>query len=421
MTAVCIVGVQWGDEGKGKVIDFFAQEMDCVARWAGGSNAGHTIRIPDGREFVLHLLPGGVFKPAAVNVIGNGVVVDPWQLLKEVDALDQARVERREDWLRLSDRAHLVLPWHQALDQAREQGRGRVTIGTTGRGIGPCYEDKVARRGVRLGDLRRPAELPARLADLARERNLLLAHYGREPIDPEGVAADLRAAGERLLPWICDTGRFLRESLATGRRVLFEGAQGVLLDLDHGTYPFVTSSSSSPAGVPAGLGVPGRTLTDVVGVAKAYSTRVGEGPFPSELSGAAGERLRQAGREYGATTGRPRRCGWFDAVAVRYAVELAGVTELFLTKLDVLAGLGPLPVVTGYRGRDGFPAGVEDLAAVEPVLTTLPGWEGSLQGLGRWADLPDGAKEYVDRIEELVGVPVGKISHGPGRNEVLTR
>jgi len=424
MAAVCIVGSQWGDEGKGKVIDLFAQKAEMVVRWAGGNNAGHTIRLPDGREFILHLLPGGIFKPGVVNVLGGGMVVDPWQFLAELDMLAQSGIEPEPGTLLLSHRCHLVLPWHRRLDRCREAGPapGEDPIGTTGRGIGPCYEDKASRKGLRLSHLARPERLAARLEALAREKNALLTTvYGADPIDPGKVAADLAALADRLLPLAADTDRLVRRALSEGREILFEGAQGVLLDLDLGTYPFVTSSNASSCGLPAGAGVPPRTPLRTIGIAKAYCTRVGEGPFPSEITGPAGEALREAGREFGATTGRPRRCGWFDAVAGRYAVEVSGMDELFLTKLDVLSGMGELRIVTAYEGVRGFPADREAFDRVRTRTEPVASWSESLAGRQCFADLPPAARAYVARIEELVGVPVTMISLGPGRREVIPR
>ncbi len=422
MAAECIVGAQWGDEGKGKVIDYFAREADYVVRWAGGGNAGHTILLPDGRKFVLHLLPAGVFHPGVVNVLGAGMVLDPWQLLEEMGALEKAGLRLDPRRLRISPRAHLVLPWHKALDRAREKGGGPGTIGTTGKGIGPCYEDKAARRGIRLADLASRNRLSTSLETLARERNLLLENlYGETPIDPAEVEASLVEVRERLLPFLEDGGALLRRALGEERKVLFEGAQGVLLDLDHGTYPYVTSSSASSGGVFTGAGIPFQGLDRVIGVAKAYTTRVGEGPFPSELPGERGERLRGAGGEFGATTGRPRRCGWLDCAALRYSLSLAGAREMVLTKLDVLSGLGPLKILTAYEGVEGFPASAEEVARVDPRYEDLPGWDDPLGGIRSFDGLPPAAREYVSRVEEWTGVRISMVSVGPGREEVFRR
>ena len=422
MAAECIVGAQWGDEGKGKVIDYFARKADYVVRWAGGGNAGHTILLPDGRRFVLHLLPAGVFHEGVVNVLGAGMVLDPWQVLEEMDALARAGLPLDPGRLRICLRAHLVLPWHKALDRAREKEASGGQIGTTGKGIGPCYEDKASRRGVRLAHLASGAGLSAALENLARERNLLLERlYGAPPIDPARVEASLLEVRERLLPFLDDGGAVLRKALGEGKNLLFEGAQGVLLDLDHGTYPYVTSSSASSGGVFSGAGIPFHGLDRVIAVAKAYATRVGEGPFPSELAGEEGEALRRAGGEFGATTGRPRRCGWLDCAALRYALSLAGAEEMVLTKLDVLSGMGPLKILAAYEGIEGFPASADQVDRLVPRYEELPGWEESLSGIRSFRDLPGPARDYVARVEELTGVRVSMISVGPGRDEVFTR
>ncbi len=422
MAAECIVGAQWGDEGKGKVIDYFARKADYVVRWAGGGNAGHTILLPDGRKFVLHLLPAGVFHPGVVNVLGAGVVLDPWQVLEEMEALERTGLRVEPSRLRISPRAHLVLPWHKALDQAREEGGRPGRIGTTGKGIGPCYEDKAARRGVRVADLASREGLASSLETLARERNLLLESlYGRAPIDPARVESSLLEVREKLLPFVEDTGLLLRKALGEGKSVLFEGAQGVLLDLDHGTYPYVTSSSASSGGVFSGAGIPFDGLERVIGVAKAYTTRVGEGPFPSELHGEAGERLRKAGGEFGATTGRPRRCGWLDCAALRYSLSLSGAREMVLTKLDVLSGQGPLKILASYEGMEGFPSSAWEVSRLRPRYEEVPGWDEPLGGIRSFDELPGPARDYVLRVEELTGVRISMVSVGPGRDEVFRR
>ncbi len=422
MAAECIVGAQWGDEGKGKVIDYFARKADYVVRWAGGGNAGHTILLPDGRKFVLHLLPAGVFHQGVVNVLGAGVVLDPWQVLEEMEALERAGLRVDPSRLRISLRAHMVLPWHKALDQAREKDGRPGRIGTTGKGIGPCYEDKAGRRGLRMADLASREGLASSLERLARERNLLLESlYGEAPIDPARVEASLVEAGERLLPFLEDTGLLLRKALGEGKSVLFEGAQGVLLDLDHGTYPYVTSSSASSGGVFSGAGIPFGGLDRVIGVAKAYTTRVGEGPFPSELHGEAGERLRKAGGEFGATTGRPRRCGWLDCAALRYSLALSGAREMVLTKLDVLSGQGPLKILASYEGMDGFPSSAGEVSRLRPRYEEVPGWDEPLGGVRSFEGLPGPARDYVLRVEDLTGVRISMVSVGPGRDEVFRR
>jgi adenylosuccinate synthase len=423
MTVSSVIGVLWGDEGKGKVIDYLAGDADLVVRYGGGHNAGHTI-LAAGERLVLHLIPSGILRPGVVNVIGNGVVVDPWHLVGELDGLEQrgVRVELGRNLI-VSERAPVILPLHRALDHAAEQVRGAMRIGTTGRGIGPAYADRASRCGLRAGDLIRPARLRQGLDQLLAEKNPVLRAFGQPPLEAPPLLRELQDLGARLAPAIRDAGGLLREALRAGRRILCEGAQGVLLDVDHGTYPFVTSSSASTGGIAPGTGLPPAALERVVGVVKAYTTRVGTGPFPTELSGALGDRLREAGREYGSTTGRPRRCGWFDAVAARYACSVAGVTELVVTNLDVFAGFEPLSIATAYA-LDGarvadFPA--FDLEQAVPVYETLAGFAGDVTGARRFADLPRAAQDYVLALERHVGVPVRMISVGPGREQVIVR
>jgi adenylosuccinate synthase len=423
MPTTCVIGLLWGDEGKGKIIDLLAEEADFVVRYGGGHNAGHTL-VHGGARLVLHLVPSAILRPSVVNVIGNGVVVDPFHLLQEIDGLRQRgiAVELGGNLL-VSEGAHLILPAHPVLDRLGEKLRGRNRIGTTGRGIGPAYADRAARTGIRVGDLLRPERLAAALARHVAEKNAILRAFDEPDIDASELGTRLERVGAELRPAVADTGRLLREAHAAGRRILLEGAQGVLLDVDHGTYPYVTSSSASTGGIAAGTGLPPAVLDRVVGVAKAYATRVGEGPFPSELSGGLGDRLREAGREYGSTTGRPRRCGFFDAVAIRYAVELSGTTEIVLTNLDVLRRFDPLAIVVGYdlgdRRTTTFPA--FDLASARPVLEELPGFDADLTRMRDYGDLPDAARRYVERIEALAGARVAAISVGPGREQVIRR
>ena len=423
MSVSSVIGVLWGDEGKGKVIDYLAGDADFVVRFGGGHNAGHTIVVA-GERLVLQLVPSGIFRPGVVNVIGNGVVVDPWHLTSEIENLEQrgVRIALGEN-LVVSERAPVILPLHRSLDQAAEQVRGAMRIGTTGRGIGPAYADRASRCGLRAGDLIRPARLRQGLTQLLAEKNPVLRAFGQQPLDAAALLAELQDLGARLAPAIGDAGRLLREALRAGKRILCEGAQGVLLDVDHGTYPFVTSSSASTGGIAPGTGLPPAALERVVGVVKAYATRVGTGPLPTELTGALGDRLREAGREYGSITGRPRRCGWFDTVAVRYACAVAGVTELVVTNLDVFSGFDPLSIATAYtiegqRIAD-FPA--FELEQAVPVYDTLPGFAGDITGARRFADLPRQAQEYVLALERHVGVPVRMISVGPGREQVILR
>ena len=424
MSSSCVIGVLWGDEGKGKIIDYLARDAAFVARFGGGHNAGHTL-VVEGQKLVLHLVPSGVLHPGVINVIGNGVVVDPEHLLSEVAELRERgiAVELGGNLL-VSERCPVILPWHRDQDLWAEQARGSARIGTTGRGIGPAYADRASRSGLRLGELLDPDSLRVSVVRLLAEKRATLAGAGIDLPGAESMVEELLGYGALLAPAIADTGRVLREALASGQPILFEGAQGVLLDLEHGTYPFVTSSSTSTGGIASGTGTPPHTLDRVMAVAKAYSTRVGEGPFPAELHGEQGETLRAAGNEYGSTTGRPRRCGWFDAVASRYAVEVSGATELTVTNLDVLSGFDPLPLVVAYRTGTGatvdrFPA--FGFAGLAPVLEELPGFQEDVTGVRRFEDLPANARAYVLAIEERVGVPVRMLSVGPGRDQVILR
>ena len=425
MPGTCVVGLQWGDEAKGKIVDLLTSDFDYVVRYQGGANAGHTVVV--GRDtYKLHHIPSGILNPRVKNLISPGVVLNPPTILAEIDSLVQRGV-RVGDNLLISDRAHVVFPWHleedRILNDALVEGEN---IGTTLRGIGPCYRDKVGRNfAIRLGDLYRPdfAEKVQQIA--AAKRSWLSSLAASHPVDLDG-AAILRQYGDyasRLKPYVADTTPLLLDALESGQRVLFEGAQGSLLDIDHGTYPFVTSSNSSGVGVSSGSGVPGRWITQVIGVIKAYSTRVGGGPFPTEQDNPRGHHIRERGREYGTTTGRPRRCGWFDAVAVRYTARLSGVDLLSLMMLDVLSGLPEIQVCVAYEidGRRvvNFPSHVDDLRRAVPVYETLPGWNEDVSQIDRAAHLPDNAKAYVARIGQLVGRPVGVVSVGPDRAQTL--
>ena len=424
MPNLVIAGAQWGDEGKGKIVDLLCRKVQVVARYNGGANAGHTVAV--GKErFVLHLVPSGILHPGVLCVMGNGMVIDPWSLEEEIGGL-RARGVDVDDALAISDRAHLVLPHHKALEAMAEQARGSRRIGTTLRGIGPAYEDKAGRRGLRMGDLLRPDLLPDRLAEARGRYEAICRGSGCVPeVAWEPLYKDLAGVGERLRPKIVDVSLRLQRELAGGASVLLEGAQGALLDIDHGSYPFVTSSSASAGGASVGLGIPLARIDAAIGIVKAYTTRVGAGPLPSEIGGSLEEHIRQRGGEYGATTGRPRRCGWFDAVVVRHAVRLAGFDSLALTKLDVLDGLPEIPVCTGYRHRGEvlteWPAELSSLEGCEPVYQTMSGWSGSSQGLREFGVLPPEAQDYVRRISDLVGAEIGIVSTGPERDQTLFR
>jgi adenylosuccinate synthase len=417
---IAVLGAQWGDEGKGKIVDLLTPHFSIVARYQGGHNAGHTV-YANGRKFVLRLLPSGILHAGITCVIGNGLVVDPQALFAEIDELAAAGIAI-DDRLVISDKAHLILPYHRELDLLSEARRGERKIGTTSRGIGPAYEDKIARRGVRVGDLANRASLADAVQHNVAARNRLIAD---STMDFRQVLDDLGRAWERMAPWVTDVSLFLDRARKAGRSIMFEGAQGTLLDIDHGTYPYVTSSSATIGGVCTGLGIGPRCIDGVLGVAKAYTTRVGEGPLPTELTGEIGNRLREGGQEFGAVTGRPRRCGWYDAVAMRYAVRVNGVDALALTKLDVLDGLPELQVCTSYRcngtALTDMPSDVSQLAACDPVYETLPGWTSPTRSVRHYSDLPREAQAYVSRLEVITGVPAAIISTGSAREDTIVR
>ncbi len=422
MKAAVVVGAQWGDEGKAKVIDYLTERADIIARFQGGANAGHTV-VVEGRKFVFHLVPSGVLYPDKVCVIGNGVVVDPLALLDEIDQIRERGIET-EGRVFLSSKAHLILPIHKALDRAMERSKGERSIGTTGRGIGPAYSDKALRGGIQAAELLDVDRLRERFsAVLERGNRLLEKVFDEDPVESDEVLERYVEAAGRLGPSIRDISRLLDESMRAGRRVLLEGAQGTMLDIDHGTYPFVTSSNPTAGGACLGTGIGPSRIGRVVGIAKAYATRVGHGPFPTELEGEMGERLRDWGGEYGATTGRPRRCGWFDAVALRYAARVNGLDELAVTKLDVLDQVDEIGVCTGYRidGRelDDVPLRSEEWERIEPIYEWLPGWKSETSGLRELGELPERARAYLERIGVLTGVPVGLVSVGPDRAQTL--
>ncbi len=425
MTTLVAVGAQWGDEGKGKLVDWLAPQAELVVRFHGGNNAGHTL-VVDGEQTVLHVVPAGVLNPGTVNVIGPGVVVDPGVLLGELEALRERGVLRDPSRVRVSGRAHVILPWHLALDKAREEAARRRAIGTTGRGIGPAYEDKVTRRGVRVADLLDADTLRETLTRLVEWKNFELTKYYDWPAQHASQLIEQAVEwGRQLEPYVENTARTLDRALRDGRNVLFEGAQGTFLDIDHGTYPYVTSSNCVAGAVCAGAGVGPTRIDRVLGITKAYTTRVGGGPFPTEETGELGESLRKAGSEFGATTGRPRRCGWLDAVMLREAAMVNGFTSLAINKLDVLAGMDEIRIATAYKvdGKlvEAFPMTLGEIERAEPVYEAHPGWSGDLTGCRRFEDLPPNAQSYVKRVEALVNVPVELISVGPGRDETIAR
>jgi adenylosuccinate synthase len=417
---IAVLGAQWGDEGKGKIVDLLTPHFSIVARYQGGHNAGHTV-YAGGRKFVLRLLPSGILHEGVTCVIGNGLVVDPQALFAEIDELAAAGISIG-DRLVISDKAHLILPYHRELDLLSEARRGERRIGTTSRGIGPAYEDKIGRRGVRLGDLANTESLAEAVEHNVAARNRLIAE---STMDWRQVLDELKAAWQRLAPWVTDVSLFLARAQAAGRPIMFEGAQGTLLDIDHGTYPYVTSSNATIGGVCTGLGVAPRAIDGVLGVTKAYTTRVGEGPLPTELTGEIGNRLREGGQEFGAVTGRPRRCGWYDAVAVRYAVRVNGLDALALTKLDVLDGLHEVQVCTAYRCRGSIltelPGDLAQLSACQPVYETLAGWSRPTAGARSFDDLPGEARDYIAHLEEITGVPAAVVSTGSGREDTIIR
>ena len=420
---LCVLGAQWGDEGKGKIVDLLTPEFSIVARYQGGHNAGHTV-YANGRKFVLHLIPSGILHDGVICIIGNGVVVDPLALFAELDELAGMGIDVTGRLL-VSDKAHLILPYHREIELLAEARRGEQKIGTTSRGIGPAYEDKIARRGIRVGDLADESGnggLAAAVRENVAARNRVV---GNTDLRASEVLDGLRAHWTRLRPLVADTSLYLHQAMTAGKRVMFEGAQGTLLDIDHGTYPFVTSSNATAGGAATGLGVGPGAIGRVLGVAKAYTTRVGGGPLPTELTGEMGERLRETGQEYGASTGRPRRCGWYDAVAVRYAARVNGLHSLAITKLDVLDGIGELQVCTGYRCGNQtlteMPGDIAQLSQCEAIYETITGWDAPTRGITEYDALPDKAKRYIARLEEISGVPASIISTGSAREHTIIR
>ena len=425
MPALCVFGAQWGDEGKGKIIDLLSSDVDIVVRYQGGANAGHTV-VVGSEKYVLHLLPSGILHEGRRNIIGGGVALDPIKLLSEIDALVERGFDIRPDRLQLSAQAHIIFEHHRTIDQLSERWLGVGRIGTTGRGIGPAYADKAARTGLRVCDLLDPEHCRKRLQAVLAEKNALIERvHGEAPLDLEQQTELYLQVGERLRPFVADTGAILRAAYKDGQKLLFEGAQGAMLDLDFGTYPYVTSSSTGVAGVGSGAAFPPQKIERTIGIAKAYCTRVGEGPFPSELQGEPAERLRAAGGEFGATTGRPRRCGWLDAVALRYALDVNGAEGWVMTKMDVLSGFGGVRLGVAYRvggvRYESYPAHLASVGGVEVEYAEHPGWTEDLSGVRSYAELPASARSYVEWVEERVGYPIRMLSVGPEREQVISR
>ncbi|HTS66153.1 MAG TPA: adenylosuccinate synthase [Candidatus Acidoferrales bacterium] len=425
MRNIIILGSQWGDEGKGKIVDLFADRFDIVARYQGGHNAGHTVFIGD-RKYVLKLIPSGILRPGKKAVIGNGLVIDPAALLAEIDALESAGVQVKGN-LFISNRAHVLFPEHRMMEKMSEARPGRVSIGTTSRGIGPCYEDKTGRRGIRVADLLNTEFFRAQYDSVMEEKAAIARTFDiyDSSLDLRAIRDEYECFAERIRPMVCDTAALLNRAVRDGRSILFEGAQGTMLDVDHGTYPFVTSSSASAGGACTGTGIAPTRITGIIGVSKAYITRVGGGPFPTEALDSAGDRIRARGNEFGAVTGRPRRCGWFDAPLLRYTATINGFDSVVVTKLDVLDEFETIPVCTGYRigGREveEMPPTVAEIGRVEPILECLPGWGTSTFGISEYAALPERARQYLAFLEERTGVEIGCISTGPERNQTIVR
>src|SRR5256885_12585992 len=422
---IAVIGAQWGDEGKGKIVDLLAERFDIVVRYQGGHNAGHSVQIGD-KSFVLHLLPSGIVHEGKTCVLGNGMVIDPKAFFEEADRLSSQGISVTPERVKVSSRAHLILPYHRALDHTSEERLGNEKVGTTLRGIGPAYEDKAGRRGIRVADALVPDVLRSRIERNLEDANRIIVAYGGEPLDADTIVMETAFLVERLAPFITDTSHFLNQAAASGKTILLEGAQATLLDVDHGTYPFVTSSSTVVGGALVGTGLAPKRLNGVLGIVRTYTTRVGEGPFPTEMlesESELGQLIRERGREYGASTGRPRRCGWFDAFATRYAAEINGFTSVALTKLDVLDALDEIKVCVGYNldGKkcDSLPAVSQDLRRVEPIYETLPGWKSSTVGTTDLNELPVAAREYVSFLSNRIGVQIGLVSTGPERSQTI--
>ncbi|MDU4145289.1 MULTISPECIES: adenylosuccinate synthase [Clostridium] len=423
MSAFIVLGAQWGDEGKGKMTDYLAEEADVVVRFQGGNNAGHTVEVGD-RQYKLHLIPSGILYDNKLNVIGNGVVVDPKALFEEIGYLEKEGVKVTPEKLIISDRAHLIMPYHRVLDILKEKARGKNDIGTTGKGIGPCYTDKFERCGIRVCDLLHEDVFEEKLRENIKMKNEYITKVlGGEALDAEEILVQYKQYAEKIGPFVKDTSVKVYDSIKEDKTVLFEGAQGMLLDIDHGTYPYVTSSNTTAGGVSNGIGVGPNMITNAVGITKAYTTRVGKGPFPTELENETGEWIRTKGHEYGVTTGRSRRCGWLDLVIVKSAVRVSGLTSLAVTKIDTLAGLDKLKVCVGYKFNgeiiDYFPASLEDLAKCEPVYEEFDGWDDSVADARSYDEIPENAKKYLERISEFTGTRISIVSVGPKRDQTM--
>lgn len=422
MSAFIVLGAQWGDEGKGKMTDYLAEKADVVVRFQGGNNAGHTVEVED-KQYKLRLIPSGVLYDDKINVIGNGVVVDPKALFEEMDYLEGVGVKVTPEKLLISDRAQLIMPYHKILDGLKERARGKNDIGTTGRGIGPCYTDKAERSGIRVCDLMHREVFEEKLKQNIEDKNAIISLYGGETLDFETVYNEYIGYAERIKPYVDDISVRIYDEIKNNKNVLFEGAQGFLLDIDYGTYPYVTSSNTIAGGVCTGAGVGPTVITGAVGIAKAYTTRVGKGPFPTELVGEMGDLLREKGHEYGVNTGRARRCGWLDLVILKSAARVSGLTSFVVTKIDTLAGIDKIKVCTGYKfeGKiiDYFPACLEDLAKCEPIYEEFEGWDESIADARSYEQFPENAKKYLKRIEEFTGTKISIVSVGPKRNQTI--
>ncbi len=424
MACVVVVGTQWGDEGKGKIVDLLTAKADVIVRFQGGNNAGHTIIIDDER-FILHIIPSGIFHKDKTCLIGNGVVIDPEVLIyKEIEGLKKRGILVEPGRLYISERAHLIMPYHKAIDHGRESKKGKTKIGTTGRGIGPCYEDKIARRGIKVGDLLDPDLFAAKLGEILDEKNFYITQYlGAQALDYQEIYNNYLKMGESLAPYVTNVSIELDKARKNGATILFEGAQGTHLDIDHGTYPFVTSSNTVAGNACCGAGLGPTAIDYVLGICKAYTTRVGGGPFPTELHDKIGHHIREQGAEYGSTTGRPRRCGWFDSVVVKEAARLNSLSGLAVTKLDVLTGLKTIKICTSYRleGKvvDHLPANIKQVEQLEPIYEELAGWDEDISQVRKFEDLPQPAQDYIKRIEDFIGVPIVLISVGPARDQTI--